>query len=52
MSKSIKRFKKYNEEYEDEYSQEDHGKRLKEKHIRTALRSNDISALLNLEDYE
>lgn len=52
MSKSIKRFKKYNEEYEDEYSHEDHGKRLKEKHIRSALRSKDVNALLNLEDYD
>lgn len=52
MSKSIKRFKKYSEDFEEYVDHDDHGRRLKEKHMRSALRSKDIGALMDLEDYE
>jgi hypothetical protein len=55
MSKSIKRNNKYygydDDHYEDHY--EDHGSKLKEKRIRSALRSRNKNAIFDLieEDY-
>jgi hypothetical protein len=54
MSNSVKRNNKYYD-YDDEYesSYEDHGRKLKEKRMRSALRSRNKSAIFDLieEDY-
>jgi hypothetical protein len=55
MSKSIKRFRKYSDEYYDEGTdQYDHRQHLKEKRFQAALRSKSKASLLDLienEDY-
>jgi hypothetical protein len=52
MTKSkIKRFRNYNEDYDDEAGgYYDHREHIKEKHLKSALRSKNLDALLNLED--
>jgi len=54
MSKSVKRNNKYygyDDDYEDHY--EDHGQKLKEKRLKSALRSRNKNAIFDLieEDY-
>lgn len=55
MSNTVKRFRKYNEEYDDSKSTAyDHRQRLTEKRLQAALRSKTKSTLLDLiedEDY-
>jgi hypothetical protein len=55
MSKSIKRFRKYNDEYYEEGNDHyDHRQHLKEKRLQAALRSKAKASLLDLlenEDY-
>ena len=48
--KKFKKFKEYDEEFSGDRG--DHRHRLKEKHIRQALRSRDISQLIDIEEYE
>lgn len=52
MTKSkIKRFRNYNEDYDDEDGgYYDHREHIKEKHLKSALRSKNLDALLDLED--
>lgn len=52
MSKSVKRFRKYNEDYEEYNDDYDHREHLKEKRMRSALRAKDKSSLLYLMDDE
>ena len=56
MSNTVKRFRKYNEDYDDSKntSHDDHRHHLSEKSLRAALRSKTKSTLLDLienEDY-
>jgi hypothetical protein len=55
MSNTVKRFRKYNEEYDDsKNTSHDHRQHLNEKRFRAALRSKTKSTLLDLiedEDY-
>ena len=56
MSNTVKRFRKYNEDYDDSKntSHDDHRHHLSEKRLRAALRSKTKSTLLDLiedEDY-
>jgi len=55
MSNTVKRFRKYNEEYDDsKNTSHDHRQHLSEKRLRSAIRSKAKSALLDLiedEDY-
>ena len=50
MSNTVKRFRKYNEDYEDSKntSHDDHRHHLSEKRLRAALRSKTKSTLLDL----
>lgn len=51
MSKSIKRFKKYSEEYEEDYYDHDsHRERLKEKRLAAALKTKNLNALMDIEE--
>jgi hypothetical protein len=53
MSKSVKRFRKYNEDYEDHYNDNyDQRQHLKEKRLQAALRSKAKASLLDLIDDE
>jgi hypothetical protein len=55
MGNTVKRFRKYNEEYDDsKNTSHDHRQHLSEKRLRSALRSKAKSTLLDLiedEDY-
>ena len=55
MSNTVKRFRKYNEEFDDsKNTSHDHRQRLSEKRLRSALRCKTKSILLDLiedEDY-
>lgn len=55
MSNTVKRFRKYNEEFDDsKNTSHDHRQHLSEKRLRSALRSKTKSTLLDLiedEDY-
>ena len=56
MSNTVKRFRKYNEDYDDSKntSHDDHRHHLSEKRLRAALRTKTKSTLLDLienEDY-
>jgi len=48
MSKSIKRNNKYYAEENEAYEYEDHRDRLKEKRLRSALKSKNVNALYAL----
>lgn len=48
MSKSIKRNNKYFSEETEAYDYEDHRERLKEKRLRSALKSKNVKALYDL----
>ena len=48
MSKSIKRNNKYFAEEHEQYDYEDHRERLKEKRLRSALKSRNVNALFDL----
>ena len=53
MSKLVKRFRKYSEDFEEGHeSAYDHRERLKEKRLQSALRSKTKSTLLTLIDDE
>lgn len=52
MSKSVKRFRKYNEDYEYADDHYDHREHLREKRMKAALRAKDQSSLLYLMDDE
>lgn len=50
MSKSIKRNNKYFAEEHEAYDYEDHRQRLKEKRLKSALKSKNINALYDIMD--